>query len=437
MTTTDHTIPPTGGVRKGLVSKDGARVERSVYVDRELYQRELEVIFGKSWLPLGHESQLPRKGSFFTSYMGEDAVIVARGSDSQIHVHLNACSHRGARVCLEDSGTAKSFTCPYHAWTFATDGRLVGVAMEDALYKSAPIDKSAYGLTPVAKVETIHGMIFATFDPDAPPLRESLGNMVPFLDAIFDRHEDGVEVIGPPQKWRVPTNWKIYQDNFAGDEYHVSSTHGSAVEAIGLDWEGYLAEHVRHVYVDGGHGFAAKFEPPNGAEKAYSTVEQPSLFSPETQAYFEQDVREAEQRVSAIHLRCQLIAGCVFPNWSLLPVYNTFRVCHPKGPNEIELWSYFFVAKNAPEQVKAELGKAYNFGFGPAGIIEQDDSAVWESIARTAQGAQGRRGAANYTMGLGEEQWHESLGAMITDRLSEAAQRNFYRHWAHVMEVGE
>ncbi|TDD92230.1 aromatic ring-hydroxylating oxygenase subunit alpha [Actinomadura rubrisoli] len=436
MTTTEKPAERSPVLTRGLVSKDGSRVSRAVYSDEQLYLRELDTIFGKAWLPLGHESQLPKKGSFFTTFMGEDAVIVSRGADDRIRVHLNACSHRGATVCLEDSGTAKSFVCPYHAWTFAADGRLVGVAMEDRYYKTVPIDKSRHGLTPVAHVDSVHGMIFATFDPNARPLREALGNMIPFLDAIFGRQEGGVEVIGAPQKWRVPTNWKIYQDNFAGDEYHVSSTHGSSVETIQLDWDAYLEE-VRHCYVEGGHGFAARFVEPNGAESAYTTVEQPSLFSVETQAYLAQEAAEAERRVSAVHLRCQLVAGTVFPNWSLLPVYNTFRICHPKGPNEIELWSYFFVAKNAPEQVKRELGKAYNFSFGPAGIIEQDDSAIWESVARTARGAYGRRGVADYSMGLGEESWHEGLGCMITPRLSEAAQRNFYRHWAAVMEVGE
>lgn len=436
MTAIDHPSDRLTSPGAALVSKDGSRISRSIYADEAIYREELTTIFAKAWLPLGHESQVPTRGSFFTTFMGEDSVIVARGADDRVHVHLNACSHRGATVCLEDSGTTRSFTCPYHAWTFATDGRLVGVAMEDTYYKTVPIDKAQYGLTPVAQVDSIHGMLFATFDPDAVPLREALGNMVPFLDAIFGRQEAGVEVIGAPQKWRVPTNWKIYQDNFAGDEYHVSSTHGSSVEAIQLDWDAFL-EGVVHCYVEGGHGFAAKFEGPDGAEHPYPTVEQPSLFSPETQAYMEQEARDAEARVSALHLRCQLIAGTVFPNWSLLPVFNTFRICHPKGPNEIELWSYFFVAKDAPDSVKRELGKAYNFSFGPAGIIEQDDSAVWESIARTARGGQGRRGTANYNMGLGEESWHEGLGCMLTERLTEAAQRNFYRHWAGVMGVGE
>ncbi|MHA6792329.1 aromatic ring-hydroxylating oxygenase subunit alpha [Pseudonocardia bannensis] len=419
-----------------LVSPDGSRVARAIFSSEEIYQRELAEIFGKCWLPLGHESQLPRTGSFFTTFMGEDAVIVSRGRDGQIRVHLNACSHRGAKVCLEDTGTANTFTCPYHAWTFANDGRLVGVTFEEQYYKNPPLDKGKLGLTPVAQVDTIHGMIFATFDPNAVPLREALGGMVPFLDAIFDRREGGMEVVGQPVKWRIPTNWKIYQDNFAGDEYHIGFTHGSSLEAIRFSDEQFLAGLV-HCAVDGGHGFAANFDPPDGSEP-YLPLNQPvEAFSPETREYMQSCLAEAEERVSAIHLRCQLAAGTVFPNWSLLPIFHTFRVCHPKGPNEIELWAYTFVDRDAPEHVKRELAGYYNFSFGPAGIVEQDDGAIWESITRTAQGTQGSRGFSSYEMGAGTEYWHEGLGCWMTDKLSEAAQRSFFREWSRRMEGGK
>lgn len=425
------------GGQSRLVSADGSRVARVIFSSEEIYQRELTEIFGKCWLPLGHESQLPRPGSFFTSFMGEDAVIVSRGRDGRIHVHLNACSHRGTKVCLEDSGTAKTFTCPYHAWTFANDGRLVGVAFEEQYYKDPPLDKSKLGLTPVAKVDTIHGMIFATFDPNAVPLRESLGGMVPFLDAIFNRREGGMEVVGQPVKWRIPTNWKIYQDNFAGDEYHIGFTHGSSLEAIRFNDEQFLASLI-HAYTEGGHGFSAIFEPPNGSRDPYLPLNQPvEAFSPETREYMQSCMAEAEERVSAIHLRCQLAAGTVFPNWSLLPIFHTFRVCHPKGPNEIELWSYTFVDRDAPVQVKRELSAYYNFSFGPAGIVEQDDGAIWESIARTAQGTQGSRGFSSYEMGAGTEHWHEGLGCWVTDKMSEAAQRSFFQEWSRRMEAGK
>ena len=422
----------TERARQPLVSSDGSQVAREIFSSQEIYELELKNIFGKKWLPLGHETQLPKPETYFTTFMGEDPIIVTRDKNNEIHAFINACSHRGATVCQDDAGEAKSFSCPYHAWGFALDGSCIAVAHEKKFFANSGLDKSLLGLERVAKIDTYRGFIFATFDPDAPPLLEHLGPLVPFLDTFFNRRAGGIEIIGHPQKWRVPTNWKIYQDNFAGDEYHVGVTHGSSIEAIRLDWNTHL-ETMIHCAVDGGHGFAAHFELPDGRAEPYLPVQQVDLLSPGTHDYYRSVMPEVEERLSKVHSRCQLIAGTVFPNWSLLPLFNTFRICHPKGPDEIEIWAYFYCDKDAPKSVKQEMVKFYNFSFGPAGIIEQDDSAVWESIATTARGHRGRGLSSLYTMGLHDERWHEGLGCTITPRLSEAGMRSFYRGWAEAM----
>ncbi|HTK61011.1 MAG TPA: aromatic ring-hydroxylating dioxygenase subunit alpha [Pseudonocardia sp.] len=417
-----------------LVSPDGARVSRSIFSSEEIYRRELDRIFGRAWLALGHESQLPRNGSYFTTFMGEDPVLVTRAQDGRIYAHLNACSHRGAAVCLDDSGVSNKFTCPYHAWTFNGDGRLVSIAYEKLLYQDPPLDKAEYGLKRVAQLDTLHGFIFATFDPDAVPLREYLGDVIPFMDAIFNRRAGGVEIIGEPMKWRAPTNWKIYQDNFAGDEYHIPFTHGSSVEAIQLDAAEFVA-HVSHMYTDQGHGFSAIFQFPDGSEDPYVPLIPPvEGFSQATRDYFKQVEAEAVERVSAIHLRCQMSAATIFPTLSLLPITYNFRICHPKGPDEIELWSYLYVDRDAPDEVKAELVAYNNFAMGPAGLIEQDDGAIWKTISNGARGAAGSRQYSTYDQGVDAEYRHEKLGATVTEKLSEAAQRNFFREWNRRMK---
>jgi phenylpropionate dioxygenase-like ring-hydroxylating dioxygenase large terminal subunit len=426
MTTTVPGHPP-------LVSPDGTKVSRSIFTSEEIYRRELRDLFGRAWLCLGHESQLPDEGAYFTTFMGADPVLVTR-TGGRIHAHLNACSHRGAAVCQDDSGTARTFTCPYHAWTFDGTGRLVSIAYEKQLYGEPKLDKSRYGLPAVAQLDTLHGLIFATWDPDAVPLREYLGDLVPFLDAIFDRRAGGVEIIGEPMKWRAPTNWKIYQDNFAGDEYHIPFTHGSSMEAINIDGAEFVA-HVNHCYVDGGHGFSAMFEFPDGSADPYLPLIMPvEGFSPATRDYVTRCLPEAMERVSAAHLRCQMSAATVFPNLSLLPITYNFRLCHPKGPNEVEIWSYLYVERDAPEEVKAELVAYNNFAMGPAGLIEQDDGAIWKSISGAAAGARGGQQYSTYDMGANDEYRHEKLGCYVTEKLSEAAQRNFFREWSRWME---
>ncbi len=161
---------------KELIDEQAAWVSRRAFLDRDVYDQEQERVFQRCWLFLGHESQLAKPRDFFTTYMGEESVIVVRDTNGQLRAFLNTCRHRGMRVCRADRGNTAAFTCSYHAWTYDTTGALIGVPkFEEAYY--GELDKSAWGLFPVAQVDTYKGLIFGTFNPAAPRLRDSLGDM--------------------------------------------------------------------------------------------------------------------------------------------------------------------------------------------------------------------------------------------------------------------
>jgi phenylpropionate dioxygenase-like ring-hydroxylating dioxygenase large terminal subunit len=159
---------------KSLVDPEGGLIDRRIFADREIYELEREQLFARCWLYLGHESEIPNPGDFLTAYMGEEPVILWRDLKGQPRGYLNLCRHRGNRVCRADRGNAKLFTCSYHGWTYSSDGKLAIIPRAEAF---PGLDREQWGLIPVAQLDAYKGLIFATFDAEAPPLLDYLGDM--------------------------------------------------------------------------------------------------------------------------------------------------------------------------------------------------------------------------------------------------------------------
>ena len=212
-----------------LVDTRQGLLDRRIFVSKDIYQQELERIFARCWLFLGHETQIPNPNDFLATYMGEDPVLLCRGADGTIRAFLNMCRHRGNRVCRADQGNATSFMCTYHGWCYSNDGKLIGVPGMKEIY-SGELDMKQWGLVEVAQLGIHKGLIFATFDPKAPPLLEYLGGQENELGVMFDRRAGGTEIIGGVHKWVMNANWKYAADNFFGDDGHHTITHMSVRE---------------------------------------------------------------------------------------------------------------------------------------------------------------------------------------------------------------
>lgn len=426
-----------------MVDLENGTISREIFVSDEIYKKELETVFMRAWLFVGHESQIQNPGDFFTSRMGEESVILVRDKANEIHVFLNSCRHRGMKVCRYESGNTSLFTCPYHAWTYTTDGKIRGVPRYQALYEGV-LNRDEWSLIEVAKIYNYKGTIWATWDPEAPDFLTYLGDARIHLDQALDCRDGrpgGSEVIGV-HKWIFPSNWKFAAENFLGDTYHNPS-HRS-VDLIGIgpsaldgvkgrrDNELEVAQHV-WVSFAAGHGVHSAIQPEG------FTYKEQFKNDPEIEDYFRNCYEERKKRLGE-NSRFLPFVGTMFPNTSYHGRQpRNLCIWHPHGANQTEGWRFFLVDADAPKKVKDFLRSYYMRYSGPAGMTEQDDMENWLYATAASVGTVARKFPFNYSQSMKKTQVNPVVNGIevkgiVNQQETEHMALGFYKRWAQYID---
>ncbi|HTO84886.1 MAG TPA: aromatic ring-hydroxylating dioxygenase subunit alpha [Methylomirabilota bacterium] len=192
---------------------------REAYTSAELHALEINEIFEKSWLCVGRDEYVPNPGDYYTIDVMGEPVIIVRGTDGTVRALNAACRHRSMPV-VQDRGNATRFTCPYHAWTYATDGRLIGAPHME---QSQAFDRNACRL-PQYRLDRWMGFLFVNLDDDAGPLQPVMASM---NDAVANyRVGEQTEIFHYETEWEG--NWKLSAEN-SMEYYHHIALHAGTV----------------------------------------------------------------------------------------------------------------------------------------------------------------------------------------------------------------
>lgn len=418
-----------------LVNADASLISRRCWSDPAVYALEKRAIFGRSWLFLGHETQIPNAGDFVQAYMCETPIILSRGEDHKVYANVNSCRHRGLPVCRADHGNTRRFICPYHNWSYTVEGALVAIPQESAL-QGQP-DKSALGLQRVPRVERWRGMIFGSFDESIIPLEDYLGDMRFYLDAFFLRFPQGIEFIGAPHRWLIDANWKLPVENQLGDVNHGAFLHSAIIPREAQT----LIESLGHsVVTTPGHGATFRVMPEDAPwqDVAWGMEAMGSLLGgSEVQDYLREVQARAAERVGELRARMKGLTYGIYPNLSFLWSNTSFKVSHPRGPGKVEYWSWAVVPADAPAAIKKILRTNYSSFFGPGGMLEQEDAEVWAQQYLGSDIDFADQQPYFYGLGLGEEQPHPHMPGLVSVTANEFYARSFFQRWRDELKAVE
>ena len=397
------------------------RVPYWIYTDPDLYACEQERIFrGPTWSFLCLESEIANPGDYITTKVGDTSVIAIRTPEGGVNALVNKCVHKGSILCYDPAGHRKhhDLVCPYHNWVYDLEGKLNAIAFERGIQKKGgmPEDfrKEEHRLKRL-RVETISGLVFASFSPAAPPLADYLG---PVMVQHMTRTLHGKPKILGRYSQVMQNNWKLYVEN-SRDNYHPSLLHAffstfklNRLSAEGGTLQDELSRH--HITFTKRHTDAGDAFYDTGMLRAMKTdygLKDPSLI--------DQWMEYEDQITNSIQ--------SIFPGFVLQQILNSVgtRQVIPLGANKCELvWTLLGFEEDTEEQTYVRM-KQSNL-VGPGGLVSMEDGAIGSFVEKGIRGD--LDGVAVIEMG------GKGVGGMAT-RATETSVRGFWKFYRELLDV--
>ena len=424
---------------RALVQPD--RVHRDLYIDPEVFALEQEHFFANTWNYVGHASQLPKPGDYITNEIAGQPLIVVRHGDDSVRVLMNRCAHKGSRVASQACGnTGKFFRCPYHAWTYRTDGSLLSMPLKNG-YEGTALSEcdAAKGLATVKNVRLYRGFIFVKLNDVGPGFEEFFGESLSSIDNMADRSPEGeLEIAGGVLRYIHQCNWKQFIENL-NDTMHPMVVHESSAGTAKRMWIDKPADAPKPMAIeqfapfmsdykffedmgvrvfDNGHSFSGVHF---SIHSKYSAI--PAYDEAMKAAYGEERARQiiGLARHNTVYYPTLTIKGAI----------QAIRVVKPIAVDKTLIESWTFRLKGAPPELLARTCMYNRLINSPFSVVGHDDLHAYRGIQKGLQ-ASGNDWVSLHRNVDPDEIGQKEVTAIGT---SEISMRNQYRAWAKYMTL--
>ena len=424
---------------QSLVRPDA--VHRDLYIDDELFALEMQHLWRNTWVYVGHDSQVPKAGDYFTTQIGLEPVILVRDPSGDVNVLMNRCAHKGTRLLSAQSGNCGStIRCPYHGWTYHLNGAIRAIPVRQGYEGTAAMASEAGGgVVRLRHVENYRGFVFARLADEGMGFRDYFGDSLTSIDNMVDRAPAGrLEVAGGVLRYLHNCNWKMFVENL-NDAMHPMIAHESSAGTAKAVWESlnmpedapkpmvveqllpfvsnyrFFDDMGVKIY-DNGHSYSGV---------NFSIHSKYSSIGPYEQAMIDAYGEERSQAILG-EVRHNTV---YYPSLTIKGAIQAIRVARPLAADKTVLESWTFRLVGAPEELLNRTLTYSRLINAPTSIVGHDDLHCYRSIQ------EGLAASGNDWVSLHRDYDSAEEGAIAGtyNGLSEVSMRGQFKAWRKFM----